>query len=292
VDDLELISRFVPMEAPSRADRHRAETRLAEAITGSRTRDRRTPTRRRSRRFALGGALVAAAAAALALIMTLSPAGGGGVQSAQAAVEQAGAATAAAARHSGTVEVRMAHNGRPWSAETVHWNQGNASVVGSGVGSPGRLLFVDGVLFTKVAGSWAAVDKGGVSGYMRQRYIAPALNGIAGNTFRHIVGGIQDLQIRHGQDGTTVFSGRESARLLTSDPRTGERIRVLPFGFVAHGEAADPNALLRIAVTVGSDHLIQRIAVAWGAGASAWSYTVTYANLGNTLPISGPPTTS
>jgi hypothetical protein len=55
----------------------------------------------------------------------------------------------------------------------------------------------------------------------------------------------------------------------------GERV-------VAHDQAADPAAPLGAAVTVGADGIVREIAVTWGTGASAWSYTVTYRRLGTT----------
>jgi hypothetical protein len=39
-------------------------------------------------------------------------------------------------------------------------------------------------------------------------------------------------------------------------------IRVLPFGFVAKGAAANPASILRVSLTVGPDGIIQRIDVA------------------------------
>jgi hypothetical protein len=58
---------------------------------------------------------------------------------------------------------------------------------------------------------------------------------------------------------------------------------VLPFGYVAHDEAADPAAPLDAAVTVGSDGIVREINVTWGASPSVWTYTVAYSNLGATL---------
>jgi len=63
---------------------------------------------------------------------------------------------------------------------------------------------------------------------------------------------------------------------------------VLPFGYVAHDEAADPASLLDAAVTVGPDGVVRRIAVTWGAGDSAWAYTVTYSGLGATPALEAP----
>jgi hypothetical protein len=59
---------------------------------------------------------------------------------------------------------------------------------------------------------------------------------------------------------------------------------VLPFGNVAHDEAADPASLLDAAVTVGAERVVRELAVSWGA----WRYGVTYSRLGTTAPIVAP----
>jgi hypothetical protein len=46
--------------------------------------------------------------------------------------------------------------------------------------------------------------------------------------------------------------------------KEGHPIRVLPFGYVAHDEAADPAAPLDVDVTVGADGVVREIAVTWG----------------------------
>ncbi len=46
--------------------------------------------------------------------------------------------------------------------------------------------------------------------------------------------------------------------------KEGEAIRVFPFGYVAHGEAANPTALLASGLTVGADGVVREIAVSWG----------------------------
>jgi hypothetical protein len=59
---------------------------------------------------------------------------------------------------------------------------------------------------------------------------------------------------------------------------------VLPFGYVAHDQAADPANRLQTAVTVGADGIVREIAVTWGA----WTYTVTYSRLGETAAPKAP----
>jgi hypothetical protein len=87
-----------------------------------------------------------------------------------------------------------------------------------------------------------------------------------------------------------VYRGAVPARLVAPEVgfKEGEHIRVFPWGYVAHDEAADPDALLEAAITVGADGLISRLAVAWGTGDSMWTYTVTYRDLGATDPIVAP----
>ncbi|MCI0633123.1 MAG: hypothetical protein L0206_04295 [Actinobacteria bacterium] len=85
-------------------------------------------------------------------------------------------------------------------------------------------------------------------------------------------------------DGATVYSGTVAAGLIARESgfKEGQAIRVFPFGYVAHDEAADPAALLDTAITVGAGGIVREIAVTWGTSASAWTYTVTYSDLGTT----------
>jgi hypothetical protein len=41
-------------------------------------------------------------------------------------------------------------------------------------------------------------------------------------------------------------------------------------------------------MTVGDDGIVRQLAVAWGAGTSAWAYTVTYRDLGSTPAPAAP----
>ena len=85
-------------------------------------------------------------------------------------------------------------------------------------------------------------------------------------------------------DGSTVYSGAVTAGLIARETgfKEGQAIRVLPFGYVAHDEAADPASPLDVAVTVGADGIVREIAVSWGSSGSAWEYMVTYSVLGAT----------
>jgi hypothetical protein len=69
--------------------------------------------------------------------------------------------------------------------------------------------------------------------------------------------------------------------------KEGDVLRVLPFGYVAHDEAANPEALLDVAVTVGPEGVVREIAVSWGS----WIYRVAYSELGATGEIEAPANT-
>lgn len=90
--------------------------------------------------------------------------------------------------------------------------------------------------------------------------------------------------------GVTLYTGSIPAGLITRESgfKEGQAIRVLPFGYVAHDEAADPSSPLDAAITVGADGIIRRIAVTWGTSGSTWVYAVTYRELGSTPTLVAP----
>jgi hypothetical protein len=87
-------------------------------------------------------------------------------------------------------------------------------------------------------------------------------------------------------DGSTVYSGTVAAGQIARETgfKEGQTIRVFPFGYVAHGTAANAASLLDTAVTVGSNGVIRKLAVTWGT----WTYTVAYGSLGSTPRIVAP----
>jgi hypothetical protein len=76
------------------------------------------------------------------------------------------------------------------------------------------------------------------------------------------------LETRKLDDGSTVYSGDVAAGLIARESgfKDGEALRVLPFGYVPHGQAADPANPLQTAVTVGPEGVVRVIAVTWGRG--------------------------
>ena len=175
----------------------------------------------------------------------------------------------------------------------MRWNGADVAIDDD---SPGRqdrpgseLLVVDGTLYgLDVDGSWVAqgspdnIDPD--SGTTPDEYLAAVREDVGGATLRRITGGMTGLTTRRLDDGSTVYSGTVAAGLIARETgfKEGQAIRVLPFGYVAHDEAADPAALLDVAVTVGADGIVREIAVTWGTNSSAWTYTVAYSDLGAT----------
>jgi hypothetical protein len=248
---------------------------------------------RRQRTLALRAALVGAAAVAVAALVTLgSPGRGPAVENAAAAVQRAATVTAASADLSGTAVVRITHNGELWGAKTIRWHGGDLSVSDDepqrrgGAGS--ESLLVDGMMYGIEDGEWVAlgspesIDPG--SGTTPGELLATVREDVGGATLRRLTDGMAGLTADQPGGGSTVYRGTVAAGLIArkSGFKGGQAIRVFPFGYVAHDEAADPSAALNAAVTVDAGGVIREVAVTWGTNASAWTYTVAYSRLGET----------
>jgi hypothetical protein len=251
-------------------------------------------SRRRLVRASTAGGLLAAAAIVAGLLTVGSPGVGPGVANAAAAVRNAATVTAASAERSGTAVVRITHDGQAWAGTTIRWHGRDLAVIADHPRRPGKvgskLLVVDGTMYgiDPDRGDWVvlgppeSIDPD--SGTTPDEYLAAVGEDVGGVTLRRITDAMTGLTTRQLGDGSTVYSGTVAAGLVARESgfKEGQRIRVLPFGYVAHDEAADPAAPLQAAVTVGADGIVREIAVTWGAGASAWSYTVAYSRLGAT----------
>jgi hypothetical protein len=259
---------------------------------GARTR-RSSPRRRLVRVSAVGVSL--AAAAAMAAVLTLgSPGVGPGVANAATAVRNAAAVTAAAAERSGTAVVRITHNGEVWAGTTIRWHDRDVAVSRDAPLRRGKagteLLVVDGILYglDPDDGGWVklgspeSIDPN--SGTTPDEYLAAVREDVGGATLHRMIDGMTGLTRRQLGDGSTVYSGSVAAGLIARETgfKEGQDIRVLPFGYVAHDEAANPAAPLDAAVTVNANGVVREITVSWGTNVSAWSYTVAYSRLGET----------
>jgi hypothetical protein len=260
--------------------------------------------RRRLVRASTVGTLVAAAAVAVFLTVG-GPGAGPGVANAAAAVRKAATLTAAAAERSGTAVVRIDHNGEAWVGTTVRWNgqdmaKEDMAAPGDVVRRPAKVgskfLVVDGTMYGLDAedGGWVVLGSPDSidpdSGTTPDEYLAAVHEDVGGATLRRITDGMTGLTTRQLDDGSTVYSGSVAAGLIARETgfKEGQSIRVLPFGYVANDEAANPAAPLQASVTVGADGIFREIAVTWGSGASPWSFRVTYSGLGTTPAPTAP----
>lgn len=281
------------VDAAAGAVRARIET---ADTAGRRHRRRPSPGRRLVGVSAVGIALVATAAVAVFLTLgssSVTP----GVENADAVMKRAATLTAASADQSGTATVRMTHNGQLWALKVVRWNGDDLALTD---GTPGRpesglpLLVVNGTMYGHDPahkgwiefGPVASIDPG--SGTTPTDILAAVREDTGGATLRRITGAMtaDGLTTRNLSNGSTVYRGKVAAGQIARETgfKEGQAIRVFPFGYVAHGDAADPTAPLNTAVTVGADGVIREIAVAWGT----WTYTVTYTALGATPKIGVP----
>jgi hypothetical protein len=246
--------------------------------------------RRRFVGVSLAGLSLAAATVVTAFLTIGSP--GSGPEDATAALRKATTLTAASAERSGTAVVRITHGGELWAGTTIRWHSGDI-VVANGPESEVRV--VDGTVYARRAdGRW--VDEGSPanidpdSGTTPGEYLAAVREDVGGPTLRRIAGAMASPATQRSEDGGTVYSGRVAAGLIAREEgfKEGQAIRVLPFGYVAHGEAANPSAPLDVAVTLGPEGVVQKLAVTWGTGKSAWSYTVAYSKLDATPAPAAP----
>jgi hypothetical protein len=255
---------------------------------------RRSAPRRRLVRVSAVGASLAAAAAVAAVLTLAAPGVGPGVANAAAAVKKAATVTASAAERSGTAVVRITHNGKVWAGTTTRWHDRDVAVSRDAPQRHGKagskFLVVDGTLYgvDPVDGGWVVLGNpkniDPDTGTTPDEYLAAVREDIGGVTLRRITDGMTGLTTRQLDDGSTVYSGAVAAGLIARESgfKEGQSIRVLPFGYVAHDEAADPAAPLHAAVTVSPGGIVREITVTWGTSASAWTYTVAYSRLGAT----------
>jgi hypothetical protein len=257
------------------------------------------PRRRLIHVSAAGASL--AAAAAVALFLTVgSPDGGPGVENATAAVKKAATLTAASAERSGTAVVRITHNGELWAGSTIRWHGGDLVLKSDAPLRQGKagseMLLVDGMMYghDEEDGAWVELGRPESidpdSGTTPDEYLAAVREDVGGVTFRRITDAMTGLTASELDDGSTVYRGSVAAGLVARESgfKEGQALRVFPFGYVAHDEAADPRAPLDAAITVGADSIVRTITVTWGTDASAWNYTVAYSGLGETKAPAAP----
>jgi hypothetical protein len=274
-----------------------AEVRLRIAAAGATDgpRARRVRPRRRILGLSAAGTALAAAAAVAVFLAVDSSRVTPGVENAAAAIKQAATLTAASAAQSGTVGVRITHGGQLWAGKVIRWNGDDVAINDLGRPSSGSpLLVVNGLLYGHdpqhegwvEVGPVSSIDPG--SGTTPTEQLDAIRQDVGGTTLRRMVAAMSanGLTTKDQGDGSTVYSGTVAAGQIARETgfKEGRTIRVFPFGYVAHGAAANAASPLDTAVTVGSEGVIRTIAVSWGT----WTYTVAYSSLGSTAPIVAP----
>jgi hypothetical protein len=271
--------------------------RIETVVTADPPRGRQLrPRRRLLGVFAAGIGLAAAAAVAVFLTVGSSDVTPG-VEQAAAAIKKAATLTATSADQSGSVNVRMTHDGQLWAHKTVRWNGDDLEISDESPGGPSSglpLLVVNGMMYGHDPDHEGWVEVGPVSsidpgtGTTPPDILAAVREDLGGATLRRITRAMTagGLTTTNQSDGSTVYRGKVAAGQIARETgfKEGQAIRVFPFGYVAHDAAADPASLLDTAVTVDADGVIREIAVTWGT----WTYTVTYSQLGSTPALVAP----
>jgi hypothetical protein len=229
--------------------------------------------------------------------------GGGGaavVHDPAAALRLAAAVTSGAAQDSGVAVVRVTQNGQPWAGKTVTWHGDDIAIVEDtrSRNSNNQTRIVDGVLYA--LGAWPGQDDGWVdlgspanidpdSGTTPLEILAAVRADSAGQTLARITGSMTGLTTTTGPDGSVTYAGQAPAGVVAQEQgfKEGQTIRVLPYGYVAHDAAANPASPVAVTIVAGSDHVVRSITAQWGGG-SAWTYTVTFSELGTAPAIVAP----
>jgi hypothetical protein len=299
-DGLTALRRANPRSSPGFDDAVAVSARSVRAALAAAPGQVSPGRRARPRRRLLGASALAAVVGAVAVLAGVVALGSSGSDAA-AALRQAAAATAAPAEQSGTAVVEITQGGRHWAGTTVRWNGDDLSLTAgpppAGVPLAGprartgrEMLLVDGMMYgiDPEDGGWVrlgspdSIDPG--SGTTPAEILRAVREDVGGATLRRVLGGMTGLVARELEDGSTAYAGRTPAGLIARETgfKDGERLRVLPFGFVAHGEGADPDASIGVTVTVGADGLVREVAAVWGGDEGPWRYSVTYTGLGAT----------
>jgi hypothetical protein len=270
--------------------------RIASSRASDEPRLRHVRPRRRLVGITAAGVALAAAVAVAAFLTVGSSGVTPGVENAAAAIKKAATVTAASADQSGTVNVRITHDGQLWASKVIRWNANDVELSdNSGRPQSGYpLLVVDGMMYRHgpeyegwiELGPTSSIDPG--SGTTPADQLDAIREDVGGTTLRRMIAAMtaSGLTTTDQSDGSIVYSGTVPAGQIARETgfKEGQAIRVFPFGYVAHDAATNPASLLDTGVTVGSDGVIRDIAVTWGT----WTYTVTYGDLGSTPPIIAP----
>src|SRR4029453_13027292 len=226
-------------------------------ITTSRATEEPRPRHVRPRRRLVGVAAGVALAAAGAVAVFLIVGSSGvtpGVENATAAIKKAATLTAASADKSGTVNVRINHEGQLWAGKVIRWNGDDVELNDSTrypqSGYP--LLVVNGMMYGHDPGLEGWVEIGPTSsidpgtGTSPTEQLDAIREDVGGTTLRRMIAAMTatGLTTATQSNGSTVYLGPVAAGQIARETgfKEGQAIRVFPFGYVAHDAAADPGS--------------------------------------------------
>ena len=266
---------------------------------------------RRSFRMAIPTvAVLAVATAAIVLGLTLSAAS---PSSASAAAQRALAATAAAP--SGTMTTTVLHGGVTKTVDAASWN-GHDIAFSPGIGPIQQLLLIGGGMYVQTSdGTWLHyADASNVDPKPLGGMAQLAQDNIAATSPQQILALANHVQKTAQPDGTTVYTGTipnsslDPAVLTGNDAITnmilGAQKRTAMMFDVPKGNQGDVPGDhqndLQLQMSVGGDGLVNQVSVTFqqqdtsGSPAVNGTYTwsVSYSELGNTPPITPPPSST
>jgi len=248
-------------------------------------------------------AVLAAATAAIVVGLTLSAAAPSG---ASAAARRALAATAAAP--SGTMTTTVLHGGVTRTIDAARWN-GHDIAFSPGLGLITQIRLIGGGMYVQTSdGTWlhyanaSNVGPKPLGGLMQL-----ARDNIGATTAQQILALATNVQKTAQSDGTTVYTGTipSSSINAENDPGNSAIISMIlgaqkrtdmMFG---SGKGDAPGGQLNdlhLRMNVGGDGLVKQVSVTFqgqdtgsSSGDGAYTWSVTYSELGNTPPITAPP---
>jgi hypothetical protein len=280
-------------------------TQLRDAV--KRDLDHRTRRSRvmqpRSLRLAIPTlSVLAAATVAIVVGLTLSAASPSG---ASAAARRALAATAAAP--SGTMTTTVVHGGVTRTIDATRWN-GHDIAFSTGFDQFPQLLLIGGGMYVQTSGgTWlhyanaSNVGPKPLGGLMQLAH-----DNIAGTTAQQILALATHVQKTTQSDGTTVYTGTIPSSSINAgnDPGNNAIISMIlgaqkrTDGMFGPGKGDTPGGQLndlQLQLSVGGDGLVKQVSVTFqgqdtGSSAvdGAYTWSVTYSELGSTPPITAP----
>ena len=280
-------------------------TQLRDAV--KRDLDHRTRRARvmhpRSLRLAIPTlSVLAAATVAIVVGLTLSAASPSG---ASAAARRALAATAAAP--SGTMTTTVVHGGVTRTIDATRWN-GHDIAFSTGFDQFPQLLLIGGGMYVQTSGgTWLHyANASNVGPKPLGGLIQLAQDSITGTTARQILALATHVQKTAQSDGTTVYTGTIPSSSINAGNDPGDNAIISMIlgaqkrtdGMFGPGKGDTPGRQLndlQLQMSVGGDGLVKEVSVTFqgpdtGSSAEdgAYTWSVTYSQLGSTPPITAP----